>query len=123
MGDSSALAERRLIRTQMDYLASACIWLHRLPGEVVAFPEHAIDLVNGLPAVARRMAGPERYEELVVWRGLPPLLPADKALGLARQVVESGLKGIEPAVEACCIDPAIGRRRGFNHRPGRWKQG
>ena len=57
------------------------------------------------------------------WRGLPPLLQADEAFGLAGQIFEGELEGLEPAVKARCTDQAIGRRRGFNHGPGRWKQG
>jgi hypothetical protein len=57
-----------LVRRRMTF-ASACVWLHRLPGEAVTFDEHFIDLVNAFPAVARRMAGPERQRGLWPWRG------------------------------------------------------
>ena len=66
--------------------ASACIGLHRLPSEPIAFDEQLIDLVNWLPSVAGRMAGPERHQDFQAWRGLPPFLAANETLGLARQV-------------------------------------
>ncbi len=69
------------------------------------------------------MARPERRQELVVWRCLPPLLPAGETLGLARQIIERGFQGQEPSGQACGVDQATGWRRGFDHRPGRWKQG
>ena len=89
----------------------------------MACDEHLVDFVHGLPAVARRMAGPQRRQELHLWRGLPPLPPAGETLGLARQILERGFEGLEPAAEALGVDEAIGRRRGFNHRPGCWPQG
>ena len=52
-----------------EWTASARIGLHRFPGEVIAFDEHFIDFVNGLSAVTRRTARPERRQELVLWRG------------------------------------------------------
>ena len=42
---------------------------------------------------------------------------------MARQVIERGLEGLKPTMKARCTGQAIGRRRGNNHRPGRWKQG
>ncbi len=60
--------------------------LHRLPGKYIALDEHLIDLVNGVPPVAGRMAGPEWQGELQIRRCLPPFLPADETFGLARQV-------------------------------------
>ena len=98
--------------------ASACIWLHRLPGEPIAFGEDFIDLVNGLSAVAGRMAGPERYQDFQIWRGLPPLLQTNETLGLAGEVFKCGFEGLEPVVEARCTDPAIGRWRGNDDRAG-----
>ncbi len=59
----------------------------------------------------------------MAWRCLPPLLPADETPGLARQILERGFEGLEPAAEALGVDKAIGRRRGFNHGLGRWPQG
>ena len=91
---------------------SGRVGLHRLPGEVIAFDEHFIDFVNGLPAVARRMAGPERRQELQIWRSLSPLPPAGETPGLARQVLKRWLEGLEPPGETLGTDQAIGGRRG-----------
>jgi hypothetical protein len=59
------------------------------------------------------MARPERRQEFVAWRGFPPLLPAHKSLGLARQIIKRQLEGLEPPGKSLRIDKAIGRRRGF----------
>jgi hypothetical protein len=121
---TAPLQESRIIFVcRLMIYVSGRIRLHRLPGEAVAFGENFIDLVNGFPPVAGRTTGPERQGGLEIWGCLPPLLPADKAFGLAWQVLERRLECLEPAVEARCIDPAIGRRRRFNHGPGCWKQG
>ena len=37
--------------------------------------------------------------------------PAGETSGLARQIIERELEGLEPAGEACGIDQAIGRRQ------------
>ena len=50
----------------MLYRTSGGVGLHRFPGEVIAFDEHFIDFVNELPAVTRRMAVPERRQELQI---------------------------------------------------------
>ena len=44
--------------------ASGRVGLHRITGEAMAFDEHLIDFVNRLPAIAGRMARPERRLEL-----------------------------------------------------------
>ncbi len=60
----------------------------------MAFDEHFIDFVNRLPAVAGRMARPERRLELRSFCGLPPDPPAGETPGLARQIVERELEGV-----------------------------
>ena len=67
---------------------SGRVGLQRFPGEAMAFDEHFIDYVNGLPAVAGRRARPERRHEL--WLGLASRLcpPAGETPGLARQILE-----------------------------------
>ena len=85
----------------------------------MAFGEHLIDLVHRLPAVAGRMAWPERRLELRTWRILPPDPPAREAPGLARQILECHLEGLKPPCKACGIDETIGRRRGISRGLGR----
>ncbi len=69
----------------------------RITGEPMAFDEHFIDFVNCFPAVAGRMARPERRLELRALRVLPPHPPAGETPGLARQIFERQLEGLEPA--------------------------
>jgi hypothetical protein len=80
----------------------------------MAFGEHLIDFVNRLPAVAGRMARPERRLELRALRVLPPDPPAGETPGLARKILERELEGLEPAGKARGIDKAIGRRSGIS---------
>ncbi len=63
----------------------------------MAFDEHFIDFVNRLSAIAGRMARPERRPELRTLRVLPPHPPAGETPGLARQILERELEGLEPA--------------------------
>ena len=67
--------------------------------------------MNGLSAIARRTAGPERRQELQVWCGLPPLPPAGETFGLARKVLKRQLEGLESAGETRGAGQAIGGRR------------
>ena len=60
----------------------------------MAFGEHFIDFMSGLPSGAGRMAGPERRFELRTFCFLSFQPPADKAFGLARQIIERQLEGI-----------------------------
>ena len=76
----------------------------------MAFDEHFVDQVKGLPAVAGRMARPERRPELRAWRGLPPGPPAGQTPGLARQILKRQLEGLEPPGEAFGTHEAIGGR-------------
>ena len=62
--------------------------------------EHFIDLVNWLPAVAGRMARPERRLELRALAMFSRLTASGPAPGLARQVLKRELEGLEPAGEA-----------------------
>ena len=80
----------------------------------MAFDEHFIDLVNRLPAVAGWRTRPERRLELRTWHVLPSHPPAGETPGLARQILERQLEGLEPAAEARGIDEAIGRRSGIS---------
>ena len=84
----------------------------------MAFGEHCIDLVNRLPAIAGRMARPERRLELRTLRVLPPDPPAGETPGLARQILERELEGMEPPGEGLGVDEAIGRRCGIGHGLG-----
>ena len=98
--------------------ASACVGLHRLPGEPVAFGEDLVDFVDGLPAVAGRRAGPERHVDFGA-PARPSAYPqAGHAPGLARQVIQCQLEGLEPAGDAFGIDQAIGRRSGLTTAGG-----
>ena len=97
---------------------SGSVGLHRIPGEPVAFDEHFIDWVNRLPAVAGRRTRPERRLELRAWHGLPPHPPAGKTPGLARQILERQLEGLEPPGEAFGTHEAIGRRNGIGYGRG-----
>ena len=83
----------------------------------MAFGEHLIDFVHRFPAVAGRMARPERRFELRSFCVLPPDPPAGETPGLARQILERELEGMEPPGEARGIDEAIGRRSGI----GGWR--
>ena len=96
--------------------ASSCVGLHRFPGEVIAFDEHFIDFVNGLSAVARRMARPERRQELQIWCGFPPLLPAGETFGLARKILKCRLEGLKSPGETLGAGQAIGGRRRSERR-------
>jgi hypothetical protein len=89
----------------------------------MAFGEHLIDLVNRLPAVAGRMARPERRPELRILRALPPDPPARETPGLARQILERELEGLEPPGEGFGIDEAIGRGNGIGGGRARRPQG
>ena len=80
----------------------------------MAFDEHLIDQVNRLPAMAGRTAWPERRSELRTWCLLPPHPPAGETPGLARQILECQLEGLEPAAEAFGIDEAIGFEAEFD---------
>jgi hypothetical protein len=92
---------------------SACVGLHCIKGEPVAFGEHFIDEVNQLPAVAGKRTRPE----------LPSHPPAGETPGLARQIIECQLEGLEPPAETFGIDKAIGRRGGIGYGRARWPQG
>ncbi len=74
----------------------------------MAVGEDFIDGVNVPLASAGRRTGPQRRSEDRAWHGLPPQPPAGHAPGLARQVLEGELEGLEPAGEALGIDQAIG---------------
>ena len=50
-------------------------------------------------------------------------LTAHETPGLARQILERQLEGLEPPGEAFGIDEAIGRRSGISHGLGRWTTG
>ena len=76
----------------------------------MAFGEHLVYFVNRLPAIAGRMAWPERRRELRTLRLFPPEPPAGETPGLARQIIECQLEGLEPAADALRIDQAIGWR-------------
>ena len=92
--------------------ASARIRPLDLPGEVVAFGEHLVDGVNRLPVVPWRSTRPDRRLELWTWHVLPPDPPTGKTPGLARQIIERQLEGLEPAAEAFGTHKAIGGRNG-----------
>ena len=47
--------------------ASGRVGPHRVTGKPVAFDEDLVDLMDRLPAVAGRMARPERRLELQTW--------------------------------------------------------
>jgi hypothetical protein len=81
----------------------------------VAFGKHFIDEVNRLPAVAGRRTRPERRFELRTWHGLPSHPPAGKTPGLARQIIDRQLEGLEPPAEAFGTHQAIGRGNGIGH--------
>ena len=89
----------------------------------MAFREEIIDLVNRLLPVARRWAWPEWRFELRVFHVLPPDPPARHAPGLARQVIERQLEGLEPPAEALGIDQAIDRWRGNDGGLRQWPPG
>src|SRR5687768_15109021 len=90
----------------------------------MAFDEYFIDQVNGLPAVAGRTGRSERRGELRTFCGLPSCPPAGQTPGLARQIIECQLEGLEPAGEAFGIDKAIGgRRSGIGGARARFPQG
>ena len=89
----------------------------------MAFGEHFIDLVNRFPAVAGRMARPQRRPELRALRVFPPDPPARETPGLARQILERQLEGLEPPAETPGIDKAIGRRSGFGSGRARLPRG
>ena len=89
----------------------------------MAFGEHFINLVNRLPAVARRMAWPERRSELRTLRVFPPDPPASETPGLAWQILKRQLEGLEPPADTLAIDKAIGRRGGFGSGRARLPRG
>jgi hypothetical protein len=97
---------------------SACVGAHRIPGEPVAVGEDVIDLVNVALAAAGRRARAERRLEDRARHGFPPFPPAGEAFGLAGEIIEGRLEGLEPAVEARRADHAIGGRRRNGHGPG-----
>ena len=78
----------------------------------MAFDEYLINFMNWLLAVARRTARPERRLELQAWYVLPPEPQAGETPGLARQIIERQLEGLEPPGDTRGIDEAIGWRRG-----------
>jgi hypothetical protein len=84
----------------------------------MAFDEYFIYFMNRLPAVAGRRTRPERRLELRTLRLLPPDPPAGETPGLARQILERELEGLEPPGETFGVDQAIGRRRGLGHGLG-----
>ncbi len=88
----------------------------------MAFDEDLIDFMNRLPAVAGRRTRPERRFELRSFCGLAPHPPAGETPGLARQILERELEGMEPPAEAFGIDQAIGRGNGSGHGLGRWPE-
>jgi len=102
--------------------ASRRVGPHRVTGEPMAFDEHLIDFVNRLPAVAGRMARPERRPELRTFCVLPPEPPAGETPGLARQILECQLEGLEPPGEAFGTHEAIGRWRGDGYGRARRPQ-
>ena len=65
------------------------------------------------------MARPERRFELRTLRVLPPKPPAGETPGLARQILERELEGLEPPGEGFGIDEAIGQRSGISRWLGR----
>ena len=69
----------------------------------MAFDEDLIDFMNGLPAGAGRTAGAQRRAELRRFFLLPPEPPAGETPGLARQIIERQLEGLEPARDALGI--------------------
>ena len=89
----------------------------------MAFGEHFIDFVNLLPPVARRRTRPERRFELWIFCGLAFYPPARQTPGLARQILERQLEGLEPPAEAFGVDKAIGRRSGIGYGRVRLPQG
>ena len=88
----------------------------------MAFGEHFIDCMNLFLAVAGRRTRPERRCELHTWRVLPPDPPAGETPGLARQILERQLEGLEPPAETPGAHEAIGRRSGISRRLGRCPQ-
>jgi hypothetical protein len=74
----------------------------------MAVGENFIDWVNLPLAVAGRRTRSERRFELRTWHILSPYPPAGQTPGLARQIIECELKGLEPAGEASGIDETIG---------------
>ena len=79
----------------------------------MAFGEHFINLVNRLPAVAGWRTRPERRLELRTLHVLALHPPAGETPGLARQILERELEGLEPPGEARGVDKAIGRWSGI----------
>ena len=90
--------------------ASRRIGQKRIMREPVAFDEHMIDVMDGLPAVAGSTAGTKRRGELRILHFLTPCPPASEALGLVGQILERQLHGIEPAAQALGIDTGLGQR-------------
>jgi len=88
----------------------------------VAVGEDFIDGMNMPLAVAGRRTRAERRGELWTRHGLPPLAPSGEAFGLARQIVEGQLEGLEAAVEALRVDPAIILRGGSLRGLGPWPE-
>ena len=89
----------------------------------MAFAEHLVDFVSGLLAMAGRRTGAERRFERRNFCGLPPDPSAGHAPGLARQIIQRQLQGLEPAAEACGIDQAIGRGNGSRRWRRCWPEG
>ena len=92
---------------------SACVGLKYFPGKPVALGEDVVDLMGRLPAVAGRLAGPERGFELGGFCRFPPCPPAGHAPGLAGKVLKGQLESFKPAGEGHGIDEAIRRHSGF----------
>ena len=65
----------------------------------MTFGEHLVDGVNRLPAAPWRRTRPDRRLELRTWHVLAPDPPAGQTPGLARQIIERQLEGLEPAGE------------------------
>ena len=101
---------------------SGCVGLLGFPGEPVALGEHFIDFVNLLLAMAGRLARAEWRCELHIWRVLPSHPPAGETPGLARQIVQRQLEGLEPPAETLATHEAIGWWSGSGGRAG-WPQG
>lgn len=103
--------------------ASGGVGLQGIAGEAVAFDEHDIYFVYRFFAVARRTARPERKSEFGIFRRLAFQPPAGETLGLARQILEGELEGLDPPDESLGIDHAIRRRHWISGGNRRLPQG
>ena len=85
----------------------------------MTFDKHLIDFVNRSLAMAGRTSWPERRPELQARHSPAPHPPAGETAGLARQIVQCRLEGLEPAAEVRAIHKAIGwQRSGTCHALG-----